>query len=223
MAPEDQKVGKLPTIRRLPSYLHFLRQLHAKGLEYVSGTFIASELDLEPIQVRKDLEITGIVGKPGVGFTVSELIRGIEEFLGWHNNSDAFLVGAGSLGTALLGYDGFKRYGLNIVAAFDDDPKKTGQLVHGHEILALDRLPGLAERMLVNIGIVTVPAHAAQAVAELLVSADIHGIWNFSPQKLNLPPDVVVQNEDLSSGLAVLSIRLARSRNDTTSGARPEV
>ena len=82
MAPEDQKVGKVPTIRRLPSYLHVLRQLHAKGLEYVSGTFIASELDLEPIQVRKDLEITGIVGKPGVGFAVSELIRGIEEFLG---------------------------------------------------------------------------------------------------------------------------------------------
>jgi redox-sensing transcriptional repressor len=223
MAPDEQKVGRLPTVRRLPSYLHLLRQLNSKGLEFVSGTFIANELNLEPIQVRKDLEITGITGKPGVGFAVVELIRAIEEFLGWHNNTDTFLVGAGSLGTALLGYEGFKHYGLNIVAVFDSDPVKIGKFIHGHEVFDLGCLGALAERMQVHIGIVTVPAHAAQAVADVLVQADIRGIWNFSPQKLNVPEYVVVQNEDLSAGLAVLSIRMARIGTGKSSTGKEEL
>jgi redox-sensing transcriptional repressor len=216
MSNEDKKVAKLPTIRRLPSYLHLLMQLQAKGLEYVSGTFLGQELNYEAIQVRKDLASTGVVGKPGVGFYIPELIEGIEKFLNWNNATDAVLVGAGSLGTALLGYDGFKKYGLNIVAAFDANPEKAGQMIHGKQVFPLDKLSSLITRMRIHIGIITVPAPAAQKVADLLVECGIKGIWNFTPTKVQVPADVTVQNEDLSSGLAVLSVKMAKKLKHTT-------
>ncbi|MFW6061269.1 MAG: redox-sensing transcriptional repressor Rex [Planctomycetota bacterium] len=202
----------LPTIRRMPAYLHLLRRLGREGLQSVSGTQIARELRLEPIQVRKDLAHTGIAGKPGVGFVVDDLIDAIEAFLNWDNTTDAFLVGAGNLGTALMGYEGFARHGLNIVAAFDRDEQKIGTELHGKGVMDLDKLPNLAERMHVRMGILTVPPEAAQEAADLLVLAGIEGIWNFTPVTLNVPESVVVQNEDLSSGLAVLSV-LLRSKD----------
>ena len=211
MGTEKQKVGSLPTVRRLPSYLHFLRQLKDSGRDIVSSTHIAEKLKLEPIQVRKDLAITGIVGKPKVGYYVPSLIRSIEEFLGWDNNTDAFLVGAGHLGGALLGYQGFKRHGLNIVAAFDADEAKAGTEVAGKEILPLAKLPNLASRMHISMGIITVPAEGAQDVADLMVASGITAIWNFAPISLEVPDFVVVQNEDLASGLAVLSIKAAKA------------
>jgi len=217
MTDEDKKVVKLPTIRRLPSYLHLLKELHSKGLDYVSGTFLGRELDYEPIQVRKDLAITGVVGKPGVGFYIPELIQGIENFLNWDNTTDAVLVGAGSLGTALLGYEGFKKYGLNIVAVFDANPSKVGQTIHGRTVFPMDKLIDLVERMHIHIGIITVPAFAAQKVADMLVESGIRGIWNFTPTKVQVPEEVTVQNEDLSSGLAVLSVKMAKKMK----GAQP--
>jgi redox-sensing transcriptional repressor len=210
MSDEDKKVVKLPTIRRMPSYLHLLKELHSKGLEYVSGTFLGQELNYEPIQVRKDLATTGVVGKSGVGFHIPELIQGIENFLNWDNTTDAVLVGTGSLGTALLGYVGFQKYGLNIVAAFDANPEKIGRTVHGKEVLPLDKLPMIVNRLHIHIGILTVPASVAQRVTNLLVESGIKGIWNFTPTKIQVPEDVTVQNEDLSSGLAVLSVKMAR-------------
>ena len=114
------KIPAAPSIRRLPSYLHIIRQAQSDGLEYISGTVIANELVLEPIQVRKDLAITGIIGKPKRGYPVGELITAIEHFLGWDSAKNAILIGAGNLGTALTGYQEFKNHGLNFVAAFDN-------------------------------------------------------------------------------------------------------
>lgn len=208
---ERQRGAPLPTVRRLPTYLRLMRQLRAAGREYVSSIQIAEELKLEAIQVRKDLAVTGIEGKTKVGFPVPALIEAIESFLGWDNTTDAFLVGAGSLGTALMGYEGFAHHGLNIVAAFDVDRAKIGRRVHGKEVLPLHKLPDLAARMHIHMGIIATPAGAAQAVAALMAAAGIRAIWNFAPVRLEVPAPIVVQNEDLSSGLAVLSVQLAEA------------
>jgi redox-sensing transcriptional repressor len=212
----------LPTIRRLPGYLRFLRTLKARGREVVSCTHIADELTLTSIQVRKDLALTGIVGKPRVGYDVPELIDAIEEFLGWKNTSDAFLVGAGSLGRALLGYDGFQEAGLNLVAAFDVDTAKIGTQIHGREVLALERMHDLAMRMHVLIGVLTVPAAAAQDVATMMVMAGMRAIWNYTPVKLEVPDNVIVEDVKLTSSLAVLCSRLGDLlRSEATRRRRP--
>ena len=208
MQDPKQKVGKLPTIRRLPAYLHLLRALHEGGQERVSGTYFAEKLNLDPVQVRKDLSSTGIVGKPRIGFSVPGLIQAIEEYLGWHNTTEAILVGVGHLGTALLGYSGFARHGLRVVAAFDADPAKSGREIAGHPVFAMEKLPNLVRRLHVRICILTVPADQAQGIADILVDAGMTGIWNFTPTTLRVPHGVIVQNEDLACGLAVLSRRL---------------
>lgn len=209
MAQDDIRAVSEATLRRLPSYLQLLKVLQSKGRDIVSCSHIGAVLKLDPTQVRKDLASTGIVGRPKVGYEVNALIESVESFLGWNNVSEAFLVGVGSLGTALLGYDRFNRYGLNIVAAFDADAEKIGKTVHGHPILPMDKLTDLAVRMHVMIGVLTVPAEAAQGVTNLMILGGIRAIWNFTQSAIEVPPGVVVQTEDLFSGLAVLSSRLA--------------
>lgn len=210
METEKQKVGSLPTVRRLPSYLYILKQLQETGRDVVSSSHIAQLLKLDAIQVRKDLAVTGIEGKPKIGYHVPSLILAIEKFLGWDTNKEVFLVGAGNLGSALLGYAGFEQHGIRIIAAFDADPHKHGKLVHGKEVFPMEKLPDLVRRMHIRMGIITVPAEAAQHVANIMIGAGIDAIWNFSPVSLEVPNDVVVQNEDLSSGLAVLSIKASK-------------
>ena len=197
-----------PAIRRLPLYRRMLLKLKANNRPVVSCTHIAEELHLLPIQVRKDIAMTGIVGKPRVGYEVDELINAIEEFLGWKNDNDAFLVGAGNLGSALLGYKGFRERGLNIVAAFDNDPAKVGKAIHGVEVLPLDHLDNLAQRMHVQIGVLTVDQIAAQDVANYMVLSGIRAIWNFTQVRLDVPRETILENVDLSASLAVLSSKL---------------
>lgn len=199
----------------MPQYHHYLVELQAKGIHRVSTSLIGHELSLVPVQVRKDLQYTGIVGKPKTGYEVTELIQSIESFLGWNNVNEAFLVGAGNLGTALLGHERFSRFGLRIVAAFDTDPAKVGTWIHNKAVLPLDKLYDLAGRMGVHLGILTAPAEFAQTVADRMVEAGIQAIWNFAPVRLRVPERIFVHNEDLYSSLASLSWKLAaRFRTD---------
>jgi redox-sensing transcriptional repressor len=197
-----------PTLRRLPRYLHLLRTLRGQR-EWISTTHIGEALDLEPVQVRKDIECTTIVGRPKTGYHVPTLIDAIEALLGWNDVRQAFLVGAGNLGRALLGYPRFEESGLDIVAAFDTDARKVGKDIYGKKVLPFDRFENLAKRMHVLVGIVTVPADQAQTVAERMLFGGIRAIWNFAPIALTVPKDIIVQNEDLYTGLASLSHRLA--------------
>jgi redox-sensing transcriptional repressor len=192
----------------MPLYLRILRRMKAEGGEYASGAVVAKELGLDPIVVRKDLAITGVVGRPRLGFALDEIIAGVETFLGWNNTTDAFLVGAGSLGSALLGYQGFQQQGLRIVAAFDSNPAVIGKKVRGKEILPISKMQDLAKRMHVQIGILTVNGEMAQEVADMMVAAGIRGIWNFTPTKLDVPDHVILQREDLAQSLAVLSHKI---------------
>ncbi len=205
------KIPAAPSIRRLPSYLHIIRQAQSDGLEYISGTVIANELVLEPIQVRKDLAITGIIGKPKRGYPVGELITAIEHFLGWDSAKNAILIGAGNLGTALTGYQEFKNHGLNFVAAFDNNPQKTGTQIHDVPVYSFADLKPKLKNLNAAIAVLTVPSTEAQSITDSLVEAGIKAIWNFTNVKLKVPEDVVVQREDLTSGYAMLCVVMGKA------------
>jgi redox-sensing transcriptional repressor len=206
------KISAAPSIRRLPSYLHVIRQHRMAGDEFISGTLIAQELNLEPIQVRKDLAITGITGKPKKGYPQEALIAAIEGFLGWNSPEDAVLVGVGNLGTALMGYQAFRYHGLQIIAAFDKNPEKIGSTIHGVPVLDALTMDEQVRQSGVKIAILTVPSAFAQGVADILTAAGIEGIWNFTNVKLRAPDHVVVQKEDLSSGYALLRVSMQTKR-----------
>lgn len=204
----NEKVPAAPSIRRLPSYLHIIRQAHKDGYEFISGTIIAQELHLEPIQVRKDLTITGIIGKPKRGYPVVPLITAIEHFLGWDTTKNAVIIGAGNLATALTGYQEFQLHGLNFVGAFDSDPNKIGTKIHGVPVFSMETLKNQVLNFGATIAILTVPSSFAQETADKVVEAGIKSIWNFTNVKLNLPDTVVSQREDLTSGYALLCVKM---------------
>jgi redox-sensing transcriptional repressor len=211
MEAKTAKTVPEPTLRRLPLYHRFLKDLQAARQEFVSCTDIGLELDLDPTQVRKDLESIGVAGRPRIGYVLAGVVDKLEDFLGWKNTNDAFLAGAGSMGSALLGYNKFEQCGLKIVAAFDLDPSKIGAQIHGKHVLPLGKLTDLARRMHILIGIVTVPAAEAQGVADMMVAGGIRAIWNFAPVRLRVPEHIIVHNEDLYCSLASLSQKLSKS------------
>lgn len=197
-----------PTLKRLPRYLGYLKSLGETAPEYISATAIAEALGLGQVQVRKDLAQISNSGRPKVGYVTCQLIAEIESFLGYNNARDAVIVGAGRLGQALLGYEGFRSYGLNIVAAFDADPARTGVSDSGKPIFPMDELRHICRRLSVRIGVITVPADQAQAVCDALVDAGIKAIWNFAPIHLYVPEGVLVQTENMAASLAMLSKHL---------------
>jgi redox-sensing transcriptional repressor len=202
-----------PTLRRLPLYYQYLKKVRdEKKGEYISCTQIGNDLSVLPIQVRKDLGVTDAVGKPKLGYSIDELIAIIEEFLGWNNTKDAYLVGVGHLGTALLGFERFKEYGLNIIAAFDIDKEKIGQTIHGVKVFHIGKLDNMVKRMGIKIGILTVPSTPAQDLTNEMVHAGIEAVWNFSPVKVSVPAGIIVQHENLASSLVVLSKKLTLAR-----------
>lgn len=219
----NSKPHRVPdsSLRRLPVYYHFLQTMQAAGVANVSTTVIANALNLDPTLVRKDLETTGIVGKPKVGYSLDILIQWIERFLGWHQINDAVLVGTGSLGTALLGYKRFRELGFQVVAGFDSDPAKVGGSVAGIEIHHIDDLPEECRRHAVRLGVITTPSSVAQSVADKMIQAGIRGIWNFAPVHLRVPDSVVLQSEDLYHSLAFLSFRLERKMTAEREAATP--
>lgn len=202
------KIPAVPSIRRLPTYLHIVKQAQAENNVYISGTIIAEELHLEPIQVRKDLAITGIIGKPKKGYPVDELVAAIERFLRWNTIQHAILIGAGNLGTALAGYQGFKDHGLVICAAFDVDENKIGGNIHKIPIYAMSELEEHIHGINPALAILTAPSPCAQSITDQLVNAGIDAIWNFTNMKIKVPDGVLVQQEDLTAGYALLGVMM---------------
>lgn len=202
-----------PTIRRLPIYYQYIKEKQKQGKTSISCTDISNHLSLTAIQVRKDLAFSGAIGKSKTGYEINELLKILEEFLGYCNTKDAMIIGAGNLGLALLGYDNFKNYGLNIVAAFDSDPIKVGMKVNSKLVLDINKFDKIAKRLGVQIGIITVPEEHAQYAADIMVKAGIKAIWNFAPIKISVPPDVIVQHENLAASLVVLSQKITNIKN----------
>jgi redox-sensing transcriptional repressor len=198
----------VPSLRRLPLYLRLLEGWRAEGRTQISCTHLADALGFDPTQVRKDLAAAGASGRPKVGYDLQNLRDCLAGFLGWDNPGEAFLVGAGSLGQALLAYEGFAARGMSIVAVFDPDPGRVGGNVCGKPVLPMVKLANLTARMHVRLGVLAVPADTAPAVGKAMADAGLQGIWNFAPVRLDLGPLVVVEHVDLAQSLAVLSHRL---------------
>ena len=196
-------------LRRLPVYLSYLREKQAEGLEVISSPQIAASLNLSEEQVRKDIAlVSSRDGKPKVGRDIKLLIFDIEEFLGYNDSHKTILVGAGHLGRALMAHDGFASYGLNIIAAFDNDICKTNCIFNGKNIYHISELEKRCAKLKAHIGIITVPPQYAQSICDRLVASGIKAIWNFASVQLNVPEGVIVQNENMASSLAVLSNKL---------------
>lgn len=203
---EKKEISKA-VLKRLPGYLAYLKALPPDSTAHISATALANALGMGEVQVRKDLAVVSHGGRPKVGYLRDRLIDDIEQFLGYDNNTDAILIGAGKLGQALCDYSGFDAYGLNILAAFDKKPSVT-QTDTGKPVLPMDKLQSFCKANKVRMGIITVPVDQAQAVCQQLIESGIRAIWNFAPTHLDVPEGFLVQNEDMATSLAVLSMHL---------------
>ena len=192
----DKKISE-KVINRLTLYHCILDDYINKNIEFIASKQIAALLNIDDSQVRKDISILNNSGKCRVGYIVKELKKSIETTLGFSKTKNAFIIGAGNIGMALAKYDNFTNYGLNIIALFDNDPKKIGNTVNNKLILDIKKLPNLSKKSNVDIAILTVPKNFAQTTADFLVEADIKYIWNFTPVVLSVPKNVQVWNENL--------------------------
>lgn len=196
------------TLGRLPTYLQYLKELDPAANENISATIIAKALGLGEVQVRKDLSAVSGAGRPKLGYKTSALIKRLEEVLGQKSVCKAVIIGAGKLGNALLEYNGFANYGLEISAAFDIDADKLGEADSGKAVYSIDRLEDYCVSEGVRIGIITVPASAAQTICDRLTACGITAIWNFAPCQLTVPEGITLQHENLALSLAHLKLQM---------------
>ena len=197
-----------PTFRRLPWYLSNIKLMKEKGEQYVSSTQISKEINIDASQIAKDLSYVNISGRTRVGYNIDALIEVLESFLGFTNMHKAFLFGVGSLGGALLRDSGLRHFGLEIVAAFDVNPELVGKDLGGIPIFHSDDFEAKMKEYDVNIGVLTVPINIAQEITNKMVDGGIKAVWNFTPFRIRVPENIVVQNTSLYAHLAVMFNRL---------------
>ena len=197
-----------PTLRRLPWYLSNAKLMRDKGETYVSSTQISRQINIDASQVAKDLSYVKISGRTRVGYEINSLIEVLESFLGFTDMHKAFLFGVGSLGGALLRDTGLQQFGLEIVGAFDINPELVGTEIDGIPIYHSDEFEAKMKEESVNIGVLTVPISIAQEITDKMVAGGIKAVWNFTPFRIRVPEDIVVQNTSLYAHLAVMFNRL---------------
>ncbi len=209
-------IAALPqgTLQRLPQYLIMLKTELREGRTGVTAEDIGAVVQVSPSQVRHDLSVCGLEQEPSEAMEVQALIRLIEHAMGYDDVVTAVIVGAGQLGKALLSYQNYSDYGVEVVAAFDTDESLAGQEVGGKPILPVKRMTALCRRMKVHIGIITVPAAYAQEACDRLLEGGIQAIWNFAPVHLRVPEDVIVRNEIIAVSLGELSRALQEKRRN---------
>ena len=207
------------TVRRLPIYLRGLMFSSGQGHENISSRSLAEFVGVHSWQIRKDFSYFGDFGTPGVGYNIQRLAKEIKKILRLNAVRQAALIGVGDLGSALLAYPGFSTYGMDIVAAFDVDPKKIGKTVSGVEVEPIDRLDSLPQRD-ITLAIVAVPRAAAQATVDKLVDVGVKGILNFAPCRVAAPTRVKVITLDIAMELARLPYYIPTGSSEAASEAR---
>ena len=198
------------TVDRLPLYFRTLRLIKSEGSDIVSSEELGRRIGVTPEQIRKDLAGFGAFGKKGVGYHVAELLNNIGVILGIDRRWNIGIVGIGHLGWALANYRNFASMGFHLSALFDQNPALVGQVINGVEVLAVSDMETTIADRNIQIGVITVPAPEAQSVADRMVAAGVHGIWNFAPVRIRVPETVQLVSEDLSVGLTTLSYHLRR-------------
>jgi redox-sensing transcriptional repressor len=202
------------SVARFSLYLRHLEQLRGSGTRTVSSSQLGEALGITDAQVRKDLLYLGNLGHPGVGYPTDDVITALRRKLGLDREWSAVVAGVGNLARALLRYRGFRQQGFRIVALFDADPNKVGQRVDDLEVYAPEQMPAVVAATGAELGILTVPAEAAQAVADALVAAGIRGVLNFAPVMLRLPPHVSLVAVDLTVQLEQLAFLVQLGETD---------
>ena len=200
-----------PAVRRLSLYLRQLETFRANDRRTVSSRQLGEALGLSDAQVRKDLAYFGQFGHPGIGYRVAELIPRFRRILGTDKKSNVLLVGVGNLGRALISFRGFSKRGFEVAAVFDKDPAKIGREtagLHKLRIRPLSEMPAVVRKHSIRVGILAVPASAAQSVADEMTAAGIRGILNFAPLTLQVAEDIEVASVDLAVYLEQLSFQL---------------
>ncbi len=197
-----------PTLRRLPWYLAYVTMLNSRNVEHISSTQIAKDLNVDASQIAKDLSFLNIKGKTRIGYEVKTLEMVLQDFLGFKEVHNAIIIGVGSLGGALIHDSGLSRYGLNIVAGFDVNPSIIGSKICGIPIYNISDLETKRKSLNAEIAVIAVPVDQAQNVADLTVANGIKAIWNFTPSRIKLSGNIVVQNTSIYSHLAVMYNRL---------------
>lgn len=197
-----------PSLRRLPWYLAYVKLVRNQGEKSISSTQIAQKIGIDASQVAKDLSYVNISGKTRVGYDIDMLVHALEDYLGFVNSHPAFVFGAGSLGSALMHDNGLSLYGLKLVAAFDVRPEILGTFINNIPIQHVNNFLQIQEDMQVKIGVLTVPVEMAQSIADLMIAGGIKAIWNFTPFRIRVPANIVVQNTSMYSHLAVMYNRL---------------
>lgn len=202
-----------PALRRLPWYLAYVSLLRQKKVEYVSSTQISRDLSVDSSQIAKDLSFLNIKGKTRIGYEVASLEQVLQDFLGFRLSHNALIVGVGSLGGALIQDSGLEQFGLNIVAGFDVNPQIIGRTICGIPVFDVKELELRRRQFAADIGIITVPVHAAQEVADNFVAAGVKALWNFTPFRIKVDEEkIVVQNTSIYAHLAVMYNRLNLSK-----------
>lgn len=204
---KDLKNKHIPraTITRLTTYVQVLENLARDGIEVISSTPLAQACGVNASQVRKDLAYFGEFGVRGVGYEVTGLIKSITHALGVDRDWKIALVGVGNLGRALLNHRDFRARGFNIVAIFDCDPFKIGEVMHGMEVQCTDDLPARAAMLGLEMGIITTPPERAQRACDHLLNAGITSILNFAPARITVPDHVHVEYVDFFNHLYALA------------------
>ncbi|MDR0836084.1 MAG: redox-sensing transcriptional repressor Rex [Tannerella sp.] len=202
-----------PTLRRLPWYLAYIKLLKSKGDTVVSSTQIAKEIGVDASLVSKDLSFVNISGKTRVGYEIDALTAILESFLGFTSQHKAFLFGVGQLGAALMRDAGLNQYGLDIVAGFDVRKEVLGKEIEGIPVFLMDELPEKQQEYGATIGIITVPVEKAQEVTDFIITHGIKALWNFTPFRISVPDNIVVQNTSIYAHLAVMFNRMKYPEN----------
>jgi redox-sensing transcriptional repressor len=187
-------------ILRLSKYKKSVARLRSLGFKKVFSDNLADAIGVTSSQVRKDFSIFGITGNRKGGYDIDELIEKLNSLLGKNDEERVILVGLGNVGTALMKYNGFKKEGINIIAAFDSDPAKVNyQSVP--PVLPAESVADFIMKNSIRTAIIAVPDLAAQGVFDTLVRSGIKGVLNFAPMHLRAPSDIVISNVNLEMEL----------------------
>lgn len=207
MALKTPKISEA-VVRRLPIYLRHLTHLHMMNITTVSSQQLGKILDINPAQIRKDLAYFGEFGRKGIGYEVEYLIDKIRQILKLDQVIHVALVGVGNLGHAILNYNAYLKDNMQIVAAFDTDASKIGSKIANITVHSLEDLAKVVKEQQIRMGIITVPAEAAQGVANQLMDAGIHAILNFAPVNIKAKENVRIHQTDVTTELHSLAFYL---------------
>lgn len=196
-----------PTLHRLPWYLAYIKMMQAEGVEYISSTQISKAIHVDASQIAKDLSFINISGKTRIGYEVNSLVNVLEQFLGFTSQHRAVVFGVGRLGAALMHDSGLAQYGLEIVAGFDIRQDKQ-ENINGIPVYHIDDFATMRAQLDAHIGILAVPVDKAQEATDYMVNNGIKAIWNFTPYRLHVPSNIVVQNTSIYAHLAVMFNRM---------------